>query len=289
MEDQFEVAGGTVAGRDHVLAGRNNQDAFAWHQDERCTIAVVCDGCSEGPHSEVGAALGVQWVIRALARIAPEDMMPAQQPAYIDGRWPFLNRVHGEVLDAMHEAAVRLSDGENWSRARAEVIRQYCLFTTVGAIITAEQTFVFSIGDGCVAVNGTVRQLGPFAGNAPPYIGYGLFPPKVTGHVEPFSFMNFSVERLPTADVQSLLIGTDGVVELIAAANRKIAGKDEVVGPLAQFWTDDRFFRNPDIVRRRLTVINRESVRLENGALVREPGLLPDDTTLVTIRRRKED
>ncbi|MDO8622315.1 MAG: protein phosphatase 2C domain-containing protein, partial [bacterium] len=52
-----------------------------------------------------------------------------------------------------------------------------------------------------------------------------------------------------------------------------------------QFWTDDRYFRNPDMVRRRLTLVNREAVRAENGMLARTPGLLPDDTTLVVIRR----
>jgi hypothetical protein len=60
------------------------------------------------------------------------------------------------------------------------------------------------------------------------------------------------------------------------------------VGPLSQFWTDDRYFANPDALRRRLTLINRESVRadFESRRLVRTPGLLPDDTTVVVLRRR---
>ncbi|MDO8599746.1 MAG: protein phosphatase 2C domain-containing protein [bacterium] len=288
MRDQFEIAGGSVAGRDHVAAGRNNQDAFAWHQDDRCTIAVVADGCSEGPHSEVGAQLGVKTLVRALACVPSEEMTAATQPSSIGGRWPFLNRAHDAVLEAVHAAAVAMSDNLDRSRSRAEIIREYFLFTVVGVIITAEQTFIFSIGDGCYAVNSSVQRLGPFPNNAPPYIGYGLIAPTVTANVVFASFMNFQAERRLTTEVDSLLLGTDGVDDLIAVADRKLPGKDEPVGPLAQFWADDRFFRNPDMVRRRLTLINRESVRAEHGGLVRESGLLRDDTTLITIRRRKE-
>jgi hypothetical protein len=57
---------------------------------------------------------------------------------------------------------------------------------------------------------------------------------------------------------------------------------------LSQFWEEDRYFRNPDALRRRLALINSEYTHLdrEAGVLIREPGLLPDDTTLVAIRRR---
>lgn len=294
MRDQFEIAGGSVAGRDHAAAGRNNQDAFAWHQDERCTIAVVADGCSEGAHSEVGAQLGARLLVRAIENrfleyaTNPYDETkrePADVPEFWDEvRQAFLTDLIGTLMPSMANLVVK---GDR-------IILDYFLFTVVGALITERFAYVFSIGDGVVALNGEVKTLGPFPGNAPPYAAYVAMAPGPA--MEKRTAFRLRPPIL-IEGVQSILLGTDGVVDLIAVSDRKIPGKDELVGPLAQFWTDDRFFRNPDMVRRRLTLINRESVRVcvprsqtgevgEHSALVREPGLLRDDTTLATIRRR---
>jgi len=282
MKDVFEIAGGSVAGRDHVAAGRNNQDAFAWHQDDRCTIAVVCDGCSEGPHSEVGAQLGAWLLMRtvedhfweyATNSFDETRREPADAPRFWEEvQEMFLLNFTAALIPPMTNIAVQSN----------RIVLDYFLFTVVGALLTERYAYVFSIGDGVIAVNGEIETLGPFPGNAPPYPAYAAMDSSA-------AMARRTAFRLrppvPISGVQSLLLGTDGVKDLIAAADRKIHGRDESVGPLAQFWTDDRFFWNPDIARRRLTLINRESVRVENGALMREPGLLRDDTTLVVIRR----
>ncbi len=78
-------------------------------------------------------------------------------------------------------------------------------------------------------------------------------------------------------EARSLLLATDGVIDLEERAGGAVRGEEERVGPLDPFWTDDRFFRNPDMVRRRLAVVSR-------GAR----GGLPDDTTVVVLRRRGE-
>ena len=57
--DRFECASGSMIGRNHVLAGKNNQDAFRVVMREQHIIAVVCDSCDRGKHSEVGVKLGV--------------------------------------------------------------------------------------------------------------------------------------------------------------------------------------------------------------------------------------
>lgn len=317
MKDAFEIAGGTVAGRDHVACGRNNQDAFAWHQDERCTIAVVADGCSEGLHSEVGAKL--------LARIITNQVVQAFDLGipghrYIPGRaateamiaerpeefFVALRRASMILLKQIACVAGQFAYGHSLNSGATgwcdpDVVRDCFLATVVGVIVTERVTIIFSCGDGAYAVNGAAHEIGPFPNNMPPYLAYGLLcgtptpshsPSEGGGEKESEERERrrsaFTVHAvLPTREVQSLLLGTDGVVDIIAAADRKIPGRDESVGQLAQFWTDDRFFRNPDMVRRRLTVINRESVRIESGALVREQGLLLDDTTVVVIRQRK--
>jgi serine/threonine protein phosphatase PrpC len=65
--NSLEYAIGSIIGRNHVLAGKNNQDAYRIVSNEKFIIAVVCDGCGSGKHSEVGAKLGARLVINAIA------------------------------------------------------------------------------------------------------------------------------------------------------------------------------------------------------------------------------
>lgn len=307
MKDLFDIAGGSVIGRDHREAGRNNQDAFAWHQDARCTIAVVADGCSEGAHSEVGAQLGARLLVRAIEdrfweyATNPYDET-RREPVEIPEFW---EEAQSAFLADLGTLIPRMAN----LRVRGDrIVLDYFLSTVVGALITERYAYVFSVGDGVIAVNGEVETLGPFPGNAPPYPMYvGMAPGAAMEERTkfrlrppiplrgPFAFSPQSCDGAKHeqakgegggAGVQSLLIGTDGVADLIAAAERPLPGKDELVGPLSQFWTDDRYFRNPDMLRRRLTLVNRDTARVEDSALIREPGLLRDDTTLVAIRRR---
>src|SRR5512133_1395744 len=68
FSDRFEIAGGSVPGRSHLLAGKCNQDAFHWAVEARSLVAVVCDGCGSGAESEVGAALGARLVVAEVGR-----------------------------------------------------------------------------------------------------------------------------------------------------------------------------------------------------------------------------
>jgi hypothetical protein len=63
-----------------------------------------------------------------------------------------------------------------------------------------------------------------------------------------------------------VLVATDGAADLAGLGL-----------PLATFWSDDRCFANPDMVRRRLAVLGRNQ----------PGGGLPDDTTLVVARGRE--
>jgi hypothetical protein len=153
----------------------------------------------------------------------------------------------------------------------------------VGTVVTPEHTLVFSAGDGVWALNGHVHALGPFPGNAPPYLAYGLLPDSLVPFVRQ--------ALVPTSEVDSLMLGTDGVGDLARLAEAVVPEAGDIVGPLSQFWREERYFRNPDALRRRLSLLARESVRVDpvSHRLVRSPGLLPDDTTLVVLRRRSDE
>jgi hypothetical protein len=258
----FELAAATVIGREHARAGRNNQDAFWARASEHGLAAVVADGCGSGAQSELGAQLGARRVVEGTLALLGERV-PVDSPE-------FLQRLGADVL-----CFLQALSGELGQRAIGEAL----LFTVVGAVVTPEHTLVFSAGDGVWALNGDVHRLGPFPGNAPPYLSYGLLKPGAV------SLLANSLR--PTREVDSLLLGTDGAADLAGLAAARVPESNEPVGPLDQFWSDDRYFRNPDAMRRRLSLLNREAVRADFTAqrLVRVPGLLSDDTTLVVLRR----
>jgi hypothetical protein len=165
----------------------------------------------------------------------------------------------------------------------AHTVSEHFLFTIVGAVVTPARAMVFALGDGIVAINGAVHEIGPFPGNCPPYLGYRLLDP---GASAALSFHTVAT----TATIDSLLLATDGAGDILAHPDRALPGRSEPAGPLAQFWTDDAYFRNPDAVRRRLWLMSREHVSPDWSArhLRRDSGMLGDDTTLIAIRRRRE-
>ena len=258
----FQIASGSVAGRDHAGAGKNNQDAAFWVRTDAATVLLVCDGCSSGKFSEAGALFGARITANAILQ---RRARPAEDSFEVleDARLAVLERLR-ELSKLAHLDGI-----------------QELLFTVVGALITPETTTLFSIGDGVVAVNGEVTVIGPFPGNAPPYLAYGL-------EKECAAAPRFKIHRvLPSSDVQSLLIGTDGVADLIQIADQTLPGRCETVGPLEQFWCEERFFKNADMLRRRLALINRSSVAAdwERQSIERHIGLLRDDTTLIVAKR----
>lgn len=260
----FEIAGGSFTGRAHVAAGRNNQDAFAWEVNESGLVAVVCDGCGAASHSEVGAQLGARLVTGACARLLASDLTPDD----------LLETVRREVVEQLRFIATGMTSGASDDRAGfARTVLDYFLFTVVGVVATTREVTTFALGDGLVTLNGERRQLGPFADNEPPYLGYALL-------MRSGSERSFDVHRpVPVEETRSLLLATDGAIDLEALADRAVHGGEDPVGPLSQFWTDDRFFANRDMVRRRLAVVSRGP----RGVL------LPDDTTLVAVRRKPEE
>ncbi len=286
MNCLFEIAGGTITGRDHVgrgnlLFGKNNQDAFSCRVTEDAIVAVVCDGCSDGLHNEVGAHLGAQLVSAAVIEHAAHYRKRFAGDASADAIAQLLERVRQKTVSELRLLA-QLMTGVDGSIS--STVGDYFLFTIVGVLITREITAIFSIGDGVFVLNGTITRLGPFPGNAPPYMAYDMVRSSIDERL-----LRFQVHaHLPTEDVQSLLIGCDGVEDLIDASEHSIpGGRLGAVGPICRFWEEDRYFK-PDQIRRRLALINSEVVCLdpESKQLKRDSGLLPDDTTFVAIRRK---
>lgn len=270
----FDLAAGSIRGREHILSNKNNQDAYQLISEPDLTVAVVCDGCGDpsSKTSEVGAILGSQLITQTIARRA--RLMPRVEDDF------FWERVIRQPLLEQLKALV-----EQLGSNPKEIISQNFLFTTVVALVTSEVAVFATLGDGVIIVNAE-EEVFEYPNNAPPYLGYGLVETSQASELH-----RFQIRRvIPTQKLESFLIGSDGVSDLINSAVKPLPGKEELVGPIDQFWQDERYFQNPDAVRMRLSLVNQSTQRInwQEQRVEKFNGHLRDDTTLVVGRRKVE-
>lgn len=273
-QPEFEMAGGSIIGRDHRVIPRNNQDGFHILQGRAASVGVVTDGCSSGKHSEVGAKIGARLMTHAVMQ---EVITHGVEDMY----W---GKVRLDLLTGLHGLALQM--GGNFR----ETINDYFLFTLVGVVIGSRSATFFALGDGVVVVNGEVTTIGPFPGNMPPYVGYSLLEGRQIEVAEEDLRIQL-VSEIPVDELDHFLIGCDGIAPrsaeqqppgLIDLCTEDVAlpGLSKTIGALNQFWQDDVIFRNPEALSRRLKLAARDWP--VNSA---QHGLLSDDATLVVGRR----
>jgi serine/threonine protein phosphatase PrpC len=266
INPDYELTGGGVLGRDHRVTFRNYQDALHILQATDCTVAVVADGCGSALHSETGAQLGV----RLLAEIVCNQTRRGNVRAI---KW---RRVLQHLLSSLDTLARQM--GGNYR----EVVEEFFLFTCIGVVLGKSDAVFFGLGDGLLVINGEATSLGPYPGNMPPYAGYGLLEGSI--NIDP-ALLDIWTCEVPLAELDHFLIGTDGLDDLMEAAEKSVPGMDQPVGGIEQFWTEDRYFGgNPELVSRRLRLLARDWPKHNP-----EPGVLPDDTSLIVGRRRQTD
>jgi hypothetical protein len=247
----WKITAGSIPGSDHTMPGKpawkNNQDAFFTHADEICTIGIVADGCGSGKASEVGANIGVKLFGESLKKEVPR--------AVVSGKPVNFGKLKSIVLGHISVLAQAMS--ESFSSA----INDHFLFSVVGFVAYGNTVTVFYCGDGTYAINDTFVKLGPFPNNMPPYLAYDLFTETPT-EITTVSYL--------ARDVSSIMLGTDGTDFIPNFKERT-----------ASFLAEDIMFKNPDVLRRRLALLNHE--KIHDGILT--PGILRDDTTIVLARK----
>jgi hypothetical protein len=301
--DTFQVAAGSILGRDHLLIGKNNQDSYHFIQNPQHLVAVVCDGCGSSPYTEVGAHLGARLIATEIHQLllmprwsqpwSKVELQFSDDHSSQSNRISTFHRINAllERVKADTLAEIRLlakGMGDDFTK----IIEDYFFFTVVGAVVTPAVSFFFHLGDGVIKVNGKSLPLtGSVAQNAPAYLAYNLVNSEAKTDLS-FRLPILESEKRAaffiTPEIQSFLIGSDGVGDLENASSKNLPGRDVYVGELSQLWMQDRFFQNPDNVRRHLTLVNREVTRpnWENQIVERDTGHLRDDTTLVVARRK---
>jgi hypothetical protein len=231
-------------------------------RNDLSTVGIVTDGCGSSSYSEVGAKLATRLLAESIQAEA------SRNPAKIN--W---QRIRQHLLADLDALARRM--GGSYRRT----VEDYFLFTVVGVLLDQTMATFFAIGDGVVIVNGETQQLGPFAENMPPYVGYGLIGDSI--REKGLADQRFEIiQQVKLTDLQHFLIGCDGVIDLMHVAERCLPGSSQTVGGIEQFWQQDRYYGNPELINRRLKLVARDWPRHDP-----EPGLLPDDTTLIVGRR----
>jgi hypothetical protein len=224
----ISTASAAVTGARHLRTGRNGQDAAAAWAADGIGAVVVCDGCSAGASSEVGARLGAQLV---LAMLRAE--LPRTRASHV---WPAVRA----MLSAELARIAEVMPGD-----RAQVVHDHFLFTIVAAAWRADEVAVWALGDGGYTLGERTCVLGPFADNQPPYLGYDLLGTPQPSHVE-----------IADATCGSVLVATDGAAEVGLeqfAAARYLAHPDALRRKLAVLargservdWEARRIVREP--------------------------------------------
>jgi hypothetical protein len=240
----IRATGAAVTGARHLKAARNGQDAAAAWTSAGAGAVVVCDGCGSGASSEVGARLGARLVIASLARRLEVGGSPADRELW--------QGVRSDVIGHLAALASAMTD-------RAAFIEEHLLFTIVAAATDGVSAAVWAIGDGAYAIDGVVRELGPFADNQPPYLAYDLL-----GMAQDAAFET-------TFEPGAIVVATDGSAEL---------GLDA--------FDIERCLAHPDALRRRLTIAARSGETIEWGTrrVVRAPAALQDDGAVAILAWR---
>jgi len=269
----FSVATGTFPGRAHRRCHRNNQDGIGWRREGNRLMAVVTDGCSSGPFSEVGARLAARWLVtRSPDYLQDAPAAPIDLDRLTRGLLAYLVQVGASLqgganpgspweADALHPEA--LTQG-----LEPAIVHDYLLFTFLAAVVDPERFLIFGLGDGLFSVNGRVTVLEPGPDNAPPYVGYRLLEPAL---LPPLALSPVLHHHGESATLRSLILGTDGVLELVTHA-QDLLRDGRPMGGLEPFEQDVCFLRNPSLVQKRLVVIGDVNGRLQ------------DDSSLVLIR-----
>lgn len=270
LHKDIALAAGSVIGRDHRIVPKNCQDGYYAQSRGSVTVGVVTDGCGSGAHTEVGAQIG--------ARIVGEAVLAerARVSSLSEIRW---DRILGDVTSTLRVLARQMGDSLN------AIVNEYFLFTVVGVVMDDIEAGFFNFGDGVVLVNDQQFELGPFPNNQPPYLGYCL----VGSSLQDQSLQNLTfqvVQTVPLAELEYFLIGTDGVMDLMQLTGNRKPGSDEPIKPIREF-VDDRCFDNEVLLSRRLLLVARDWHRRDSvtNQMVNEPGLLPDDTTMLVGKR----
>ena len=268
MLDLFETTAGTTAGTKHrrgVL--ERNQDNVLVYGTNSLLSLVVSDGVSQSPDSYVASNRQSVW----LTQLAHAHALAGGK--FTDDIW---NSFAQEMAD-------RIRTNAGWSHLPLEEeIANAWTATIGGAFVGPELTHLVAFGDLTFVHNGEVItfEAANVAKNQPAAVSYLVVPSTL-----PASELCFKVVTVPTPDVKSLVVATDGLKYLQKAVGRKYPGTDEVIPDLPYLWECDELF-TPHGMDNWLNYLARDWQKPGN---VLSGGKLTDDLAVAVARRKTKE
>jgi hypothetical protein len=270
--DGFDIFSASQIGTKHRERRINNQDVVEVFDSNDLAIAMICDGCGSSERSEFGSLYAARFYVEQLGGL----VYPMRQQESIPWQ-DLLDRVQVDLGSYLRVFMKPLG------RSFSKLVDRYLLFTVLGLVMTPNETMFFSVGDGVYAANDEVTIIEPMDGNKPIYLAYGLLA-NSTDDI-PQDQLGVKVRHIVrTSELTSGLIGSDGACQLKRVADRTIPNSDEPIGDIDQFW---KGFENSIDLEMRLAQIGEPMMTNQDGKIRRYPGLLPDDTSLVVVRRKQ--
>lgn len=288
MKNEFYLNGGSVMGVEHQRRGINNQDAFHWLHGDGDICAVVCDGCSSAKKSEVGAGILSTLFTRAIINSAGQYNLHTDTSHENIRR--VLDKASNTALSCIREIIKNLSiapTSQEEEHGFTRNLYDFFLTTVAGFYVNREITVLFVKGDAFFYINNSSMAVGGFEHNMPPYMAYALAPPPQFVPQTPFQQLDI-VKIMPTCEVENLLVGSDGVNQLVDLGGRTFPGSHEKIESIASLCKKPLHGRNQDSIRRWLFRINKPSIRYDQveNRIIKTEGLLSDDTTLIIMGRK---
>jgi serine/threonine protein phosphatase PrpC len=189
-------------GHEHIFESKNLQDFCKVSINDTCIKGIICDGCSEGQHSEIGANL--------LGHLILENLI-------------YDNDEISNYLSFVVEEFIRdLLSSLNISDIQREVdfIKNNLLCTFIFFIMNEDRIIIGQCGDGIIIVNDEIKVIEQ--NNKPHYIAYNNVPEEYLSESKTI-LEGINIISYPTANIERLVIASDGLKPLLKNENPSIA------------------------------------------------------------------
>ncbi len=190
----YQIRSALHIGRSHINYGKNCQDALDIRHGQDYAIGIVCDGCSEGKHSEVGSNLASRFLSIEAEKLVSSGIAASIVPGIL---YHSLLKFLRLILDSYSLTEVE----------KVEFIKDHLLFTVMGAIITPHKAVIFTQGDGLVIVNDDQKIIDQ--DNSPYYFSYHLLDPRYLSDKRSALPSTFQIDAIEAKVFQRCAIGSD--------------------------------------------------------------------------------
>lgn len=202
----WTISKGIIRGHLHDFNQSNCQDAVHFEVVyDNCFFGIICDGCSSGECSEVGAKL----ILESLSA----DLKYCLSVSHIDSPFNngrgFKDRIPDLFINTCNFIDRNLELISTNEKHTAELINKYWCSTILILAIQGNQGYFISAGDGIFIKDDEIQSI--FQNNYPNYIAYNCLenPDKFGVDIDAIK-TEFIVREFDISNVKKLMISSDG-------------------------------------------------------------------------------